>query len=96
MVSDIVLLDELPKELKENAQAYTSCISGAELKDRYLKLIKEAGFKEVKVLDEANFPIDFITSDNTQEFIKTLGISPRKIKAIGKSILSMKVSAMKH
>jgi len=96
MVSDIVLLDELPKELKENAQAYTSCISGAELKEKYLNLMKEAGFKEVKVIDETNFPVDFITSDTTQEFIKTLGISAEKIKKIEKGIVSIKVSATKH
>ena len=96
MVSDIVLLDELPKELKENVQAYTSCISGAELKEKYLNLVKEAGFSEVKVIDETNFPFDFITSDTTQELVKTLGISAEKIKEIGKSILSIKVSAIKR
>ena len=96
MVSDIVLLDELPKELKENAQAYTSCVSGAELKEKYLNLMKEAGFKEVKVIDETNFPSDFITSDTTQELVKTLGISAEKIKEIGNSIVSIKVSAIKH
>jgi ubiquinone/menaquinone biosynthesis C-methylase UbiE len=96
MVSDIVLLDELPKELKENVQAYTSCVSGAELKEEYLNFIKEAGFKEVKVIDETNFPVDFITSDATQEFVKTLGISAEKIKKIEKSIVSIKVSATKH
>jgi hypothetical protein len=95
MVSDIVLLDELPKELKENAQAYTSCISGAELKEKYLNLIKDAGFKEVKVIDETNFPVDFITSDTTQKFIKTLGTSAEKIKKIEKSVVSIKVSATK-
>lgn len=95
MVSDIALLAELPKELKENAQAYTSCISGAELKGKYLSLIKDAGFKEVKVLDESTFPTEFIVSDATQEIIKTLGMSPRKIKELGKSIVSIKVSAAK-
>jgi ubiquinone/menaquinone biosynthesis C-methylase UbiE len=96
MVSDIVLLADLPKELKENVQAYTSCVSGAELKEKYINLIKEAGFKEVKMIDEMNFPIDFIAADATQEFIKTLGISAEKIKEIGESIVSIKVSAIKH
>jgi len=96
MVSDIVLLDELPKELKENAQAYASCISGAELKEKYVDFIKEAGFREIKVMDETNFPADFIVSDTTQVLIKTLGMSAEKIKEIGKSIVSIKVSATKH
>ncbi len=50
MVSDIVLLKELPESIRENVEAYAGCISGAELKDRYLELIRKAGFQEVKVI----------------------------------------------
>lgn len=53
MVSDIVLLKELPATLKESAEAYVSCVAGASMKDDYLKTIKEAGFKNIKTLNEA-------------------------------------------
>ena len=95
MVSDIVLLAELPTALKENAAAYTSCIAGAERKGTYLQLIRDAGFKDVRVLDETVFPKAFITSDDTQALINTLRLSPRQLTALAKSIVSIKVSATK-
>ena len=48
MVSDIVLLKALPKAIQENVEAYAGCISGAEIKDKYIELIQKAGFRNVK------------------------------------------------
>lgn len=52
IVSDIVLNKPLPDELKNDKELYSACISGALLKKDYLKAIKDAGFKKVKVLSE--------------------------------------------
>src|SRR5512137_2034302 len=62
MVSDIVLLKQLPESIQKNVEAYAGCISGAELKDKYLGLMRDAGFKDVKVLSEKNYPLEFILS----------------------------------
>jgi arsenite methyltransferase len=51
LVSDIVLLKELSIKDRENEQLIASCVGGAVLRDEYLSLLKEAGFK-VKVLSE--------------------------------------------
>ncbi|MDD5289463.1 MAG: arsenite methyltransferase [Dehalococcoidales bacterium] len=51
MVSDIVLLKELPASLKESAEAYIGCVAGASKKDEYLKMVKDAGFKSVKAVN---------------------------------------------
>jgi SAM-dependent methyltransferase len=48
-VSDIVLLDELPEELRDNIEAYTGCISGAIEIDDYRASLEAAGLKSVKV-----------------------------------------------
>ncbi len=56
MVSDIVLLKKLPEIIKKNVQAYIGCLSGAEMKDKYLQMIKDAGFQKVKVNEENYFP----------------------------------------
>jgi arsenite methyltransferase len=53
MVSDMVLLKELPKAIKDSVEAYVGCIAGASMKDDYLKLIKDAGFKSVKAANAA-------------------------------------------
>jgi len=50
-VSDIVLLDNLTQEQKENEELIAGCVGGALLKDDYLKIIKDAGF-EVRILSE--------------------------------------------
>ncbi len=52
MVSDIVLLKELPDDIKNSVAAYTGCIAGASLKEEYLAAIAAAGFQEVGVVSE--------------------------------------------
>lgn len=48
-ISDIVLQGELSPELKESAELYAGCISGAWQEDDYLDVIKEAGFENIEV-----------------------------------------------
>jgi len=50
-LSDIVLLEELSKEQRNNKELLSGCVAGALLKDDYLNKIKRAGFK-VKILHE--------------------------------------------
>lgn len=52
MISDIVLTKPLPKELKENEKLLVGCVSGAILKDKYLELLRKAGFKNIKIHKE--------------------------------------------
>ncbi len=96
MVSDIVLLAELPDFIKESVAAYVGCISGAMLKDDYLGAIKSAGFKDIKVIEETNFPIESMANDPTAQVImKEMKITPEKVKEIGQAVLSVKVQAVK-
>jgi SAM-dependent methyltransferase len=55
MVSDMVLLQELPKAIKGSVEAYVGCIAGASLKDDYLKMINEAGFDNITVINESEY-----------------------------------------
>jgi arsenite methyltransferase len=50
-LSDIVLLEELTKEQRENSELVAGCVGGALLKNEYVKLIEDAGFT-VKILSE--------------------------------------------
>ncbi|MGD0028668.1 MAG: arsenite methyltransferase [Candidatus Bathyarchaeia archaeon] len=97
MVSDIVLLNELPDSIIKNVQAYVGCISGAEMKDKYLRLIEDAGFEQVKVIEENCFPIENMANDPTaQAIVKTSKMPAEKIKKIANSVASIKVSGIKH
>lgn len=52
MVSDVVLAKPLPEAFKKDEDLLTSCVSGAILKQDYLKLLGKAGFKGITVSKE--------------------------------------------
>jgi arsenite methyltransferase len=97
MVSDIVLLKELPTFIKDSMVAYVGCISGAMMKNEYLSAIESAGFDDIQVVDEAIFPIDCMANDPTaQAIIKEMKVSADKIIEFANSVLSIKVQARKE
>jgi SAM-dependent methyltransferase len=55
MVSDIVLMGELPEDVKKSVYEYVSCVAGASQREDYLRYIEEAGFEEVEVVDETSY-----------------------------------------
>jgi ubiquinone/menaquinone biosynthesis C-methylase UbiE len=96
MVSDIVLLKELPEVIRKNVQAYIGCVAGAEMKNKYLKTIEDAGFQKVKVIEESIFPVDYVISDPTaQKIIKDSKLPAEKVKEMTTTVASIKVSALK-
>ena len=55
MVSDIVLEGELPENVKSSVYEYVSCVAGASQKDDYIKYIEEAGFEDVRIVEETSY-----------------------------------------
>lgn len=96
MVSDIVLLKELPDFIKDSVEAYVGCLSGAIKRDEYIKTIKTAGFREVKIIEGTSFPIECMANDPTAKtIIENLKISSETIKEVAGSVLSIKVYGLK-
>jgi arsenite methyltransferase len=96
MVSDIVLLRELPEVLKDSIGAYVGCLSGAILRNEYLKTISAAGFEDVKVIDETSFPAEFLANDPTaKRLIENLKVPAEKVEKFASSIMSIKVYGVK-
>ncbi|MEW6217346.1 MAG: arsenite methyltransferase [Candidatus Bipolaricaulota bacterium] len=52
VVSDLVLLRELPAAVRESLEAYVACVAGAAKVDDYLEMIRTAGFEGIRVLKE--------------------------------------------
>jgi SAM-dependent methyltransferase len=48
-VSDIVLLSELPADVRQDVSAYVGCVSGAELLHDYVRLALEAGLVDLNI-----------------------------------------------
>ncbi|MEW6184873.1 MAG: arsenite methyltransferase [Thermodesulfobacteriota bacterium] len=96
MVSDIVLLGDLPKEILESIPAYVSCVAGAVKKGEYLKAMEQAGFREVAVLEETVFELDKMINDPTIQPILAEGkIERTKANKIDQLVASIKVSGFK-
>ena len=73
-ISDIVLVGELPLRLKQAAEMYAGCVSGAIQKNDYLAIIKKTGFtnitlqKEKKIVIPDDILLQFISPEELNEF----------------------------
>ena len=96
MISDIVLLRELPDFIKNSIEAYIGCLSGAIMRNEYIEAIKAAGFQEVRIIDETSFPIECIANEPTAKaLMEVLRIQPEKVKEVATSVISIKVHGVK-
>jgi arsenite methyltransferase len=96
MISDIVLLKELPDVIKSSVEAYIGCLSGAMLKGDYLNLMGAAGFGDIEIIEESTFPVDFMTNDPTSKaVIDKLGTTVDEVNDMAASVMSIKVRAIK-
>jgi arsenite methyltransferase len=95
MISDIVLLGEIPERVKNNVLAYVGCIAGAENKEDYLKMIKQAGFHQIEVVKEEHLPEMMLDDSDIQETIGKLKLTKQETTEIAQRIVSIKVSAVK-
>ncbi len=96
MISDIVLLKELPGSIRDSIDAYIGCIAGAMIKDEYLKTINKAGFKDIQILDETKFPIEFLSNDPIgKDIIEKIKMPIEALKEIGESFVSVRVQGRK-
>jgi ubiquinone/menaquinone biosynthesis C-methylase UbiE len=83
-ISDIVLEGMLPKALKEAAEMYAGCVSGAIQKQVYLELIEANGFKNITVQKDKAIivPDDILRQYLSEEQLITFKQSDTGIKSI--------------
>lgn len=95
-LSDIVLLGEVPPVVRDSVEAYVSCLSGAILLDDYLRLMKDAGFVEVRIVEARQFGLgDVVADDLIEELVKHSGATVEDLKAAAAVFQSVKVQARK-
>lgn len=96
MVSDLVLVKDLPKAIKDSVEAYVGCLAGAIFKKDYLDAIKQAGFSNIKIVGETFYPVAAMANDATAKVVKNSPkVSQDDLKEIEHSVASIKVSARK-
>lgn len=89
-ISDIVLVGELPKQIKEAAEMYAGCIAGAIQKKAYLDIIQANGFSNITIQEDKLIvvPEDILSNYLTQEELGSF-------KQSGTGIFSISVYAEK-
>jgi ubiquinone/menaquinone biosynthesis C-methylase UbiE len=96
MVSDLVLVKDLPDAIKGSIEAYVGCLSGAVKKEDYLAYIKKAGFQEINIVGESHYPIAAMANDATAKaVIKDLSIEDADLADIEDAVVSVKIHAVK-
>jgi arsenite methyltransferase len=94
MVSDIVLTQPLPENVRNSVEAYVGCIAGAALEADYLAAVKAAGFEDIKVVGESVFPVENIISEpEAVEIMQNLKLTPDRMRELAATIKSAKISA---
>jgi arsenite methyltransferase len=89
-ISDVVLSGKLPEQLKNAAEMYAGCVSGAIQKETYLELIKINGFTDMRIQKEK--PI-IIPDDILQNYLSSEELNAFKSGNTG--IFSISVYAAK-
>ena len=89
-ISDIVLVGELPADIKNAAEMYAGCVAGAIQKQVYLEMIEVNGFKNITLQKEKliTIPDDILSNYLSAEEIDSFKIS-------GTGIFSVTVYAEK-
>jgi arsenite methyltransferase len=83
-ISDIVLVGQLPQEIREAAEMYAGCVAGAMQKQVYLDLLEANGFKNMVVQKDKAIivPDDILANYLTAEQIAAFKQSGTGIRSI--------------
>jgi arsenite methyltransferase len=57
-VSDVVSVGTITDDVRNNMTLWTGCIAGALEKNEYLRIIRDAGFREVHIASEKEYALD--------------------------------------
>ena len=94
MISDIVLLKELPDIVINSIAAYVGCIAGATTKPDYLANIEAAGFRQIEILSEISAR-GMYDESAAKSVVENLGISFEIVEEAADAIVSIVVRAVK-
>ena len=78
-ISDIVLTGDLPESIRNAAEMYAGCVSGALSKEGYIQAIRDAGFSDINVVKERrldlpdNVILKFVSQSELDQYRKSGG-----------------------
>lgn len=95
VLSDMVLLGELPDKIRDSSEFYAQCVSGALTKEVYLSHIDEAGFGTIEVEKEVSYSGALTEPAVMKSVEKEWGLTEAEIAAAADLVHSITVSATK-
>jgi arsenite methyltransferase len=96
MISDIILLNDLPDYVKNSVEGHIACLAGAVRKEDYINALSKAGFTDIRIDKQAVFPIELMLNDPIAEkIVKDNNLTEKEISSIAQSIASISISAKK-
>lgn len=90
-VSDVVLKGDLPEQMRNDAELYVGCVSGAVKMDEYIQIIERQGFNDIVIHKEKQ-----ITLPETLLAGFTENIEIREYKTGIKGVFSITVTGYKR
>jgi len=82
MVSDLVLVKDFPDSVKQSVEAYIGCLAGAVMKNEYIRFIENAGFRDIRIINQSSYPVDAMVDD-------------KELSKLANSVVSIKIHTIK-
>lgn len=97
MVSDIVSIDELPDEIKNDMLAWSGCIGGALPEEKYLQIATDAGLSDVTITSRMVYDKSQMATFTTAccSDGQADGFSDEQVDMLADKLASVKVSGIK-
>jgi arsenite methyltransferase len=96
MISDIILLNDLPDYVKNSVEGHIACLAGAVRLENYISAIEKAGFTDIRIDKQTAFPIELMLNDPIAEkIVRENNLTELDIKSIANAIASVSISAKK-
>jgi hypothetical protein len=88
----------LPDFVKNSLAGHIACVSGAEKLEDYLQYVKDAGFRDIKIEQKINFPLEFMLTDpRVMQIAKEMNfnLNSEEAKDLASRVSSISLSAKK-
>ncbi len=96
MISDLVLSRDLPEPILRSLSAHAGCIAGTVRKEEYLRMLREAGFRDVRVVDQTTFDLGVGEADDYARSIAgALSVPPESVRDASGAIASVRIFGTK-
>lgn len=95
-ISDTLVTEEVPDAFLQSSLAKMACLSATGTAEDYVRLIEDAGFQQVQVVNQTEYPQDLAFEDSVVEALtEELGVVPEMVENAARSMISVSIVGRK-